>query len=85
MPIRKTSQAISATLSLRELDKMLKDIENMAKTGARDAAKQMLGQMRELLENLNRGRPQPSKRAQQHAQTARPAGQNDHATAQTAR
>lgn len=53
------------TLSLQELDKMLRDIENMAKTGARDAAKQMLGQMREMLENLNRGRPQPSKRAKE--------------------
>ncbi len=53
------------TLSMRELDKMLRDIESMAKTGARDAAKQMLGQMRELLENLNRTRPQPSKRAKE--------------------
>jgi hypothetical protein len=52
------------TLTSRELQKMLRDIENMTKTGARDAAKQMLSQMRELLENLNSSRQQPSAQAQ---------------------
>ncbi len=63
---QKATPGNQRTLSARELDKMLRDIENMAKTGARDAAKQMLGQMRELLENLNRGGPpQPSKQAKE--------------------
>lgn len=52
------------TLTSRELDKMLRDIENMAKTGSRDAAKQMLSQLREMLENLNNGQQKPSARSQ---------------------
>jgi len=40
-------------ISPRQLDEILKNIENMAKTGARDAARQMLGQLRDMLENLN--------------------------------
>ena len=51
------------SLTSRELEKMLRDIENMSKTGARDAARQMLSQLREMLENLQSGRPQPSAQA----------------------
>ena len=52
------------TLTSKELDQMLRDIENMAKTGARDAAKQMLSQLREMLENLQNGQPKASAQAQ---------------------
>ena len=51
-------------LTSKELDQMLRDIENMAKTGARDAAKQMLSQLREMLENLQNGQPKASAQAQ---------------------
>lgn len=50
------------TLSSRELDKLLRDIEKMAKTGAKDAARKMLSQLREMLENLNSNTPQQSAR-----------------------
>lgn len=53
------------TLSSRDLDKMLRDIEKMAKTGAKDAARQMLSQLREMLENLNNSTPQQSARQKQ--------------------
>ena len=56
------------TLTSRELDKMLRDIENLARTGARDAARRMLGQLREMLENLNTGQSKPSARGQKMRQ-----------------
>ncbi|MCP4936933.1 MAG: TIGR02302 family protein [bacterium] len=52
------------TLTSKELDQMLRDIENMAKTGARDAAKQMLSQLREMLESLQNNQPKASAQAQ---------------------
>jgi len=45
-------------LSASDLDKMLQDIEDLAKTGSREAAQQMLSQLRSMLENLRQGRPQ---------------------------
>jgi uncharacterized protein (TIGR02302 family) len=54
------------TISAKQLDEMLKNIESMAKTGARDAARQMLSQLRDMLENLSRGgQPQQSAGDQQ--------------------
>ncbi|MFN3695490.1 MAG: DUF4175 family protein, partial [Ignavibacterium sp.] len=38
--------------------KMLKRIEELAKTGSRDAARELLAQMQRMLENLQTGRPQ---------------------------
>ena len=43
-------------VSPRDLDRMLKAIERMARSGARDAAQQMLSQLRNLLEQLQSGR-----------------------------
>jgi uncharacterized protein (TIGR02302 family) len=44
-------------LRSQDLEKMLDQIENLAKTGARDAAKQLLSQLQNMLENLQAGRP----------------------------
>ena len=45
---------------------MLKQIEDLAKTGSKDAAKQMLSQLRDMLENLQGGQQQAQDgRAQQ--------------------
>ena len=41
----------------QDLEKMLDRIENLARSGARDAARQLLSQMQDLLENLQAGRP----------------------------
>ncbi|MEC9369521.1 MAG: TIGR02302 family protein, partial [Pseudomonadota bacterium] len=42
-------------LSSQDLDQLLKNIENLAKTGARDLAKQMLSELRNLMERLQMG------------------------------
>ena len=46
------------TLRQEDLQKMLDHIENLAKTGARDAARQLLSQLQNMLENLQAGQPQ---------------------------
>lgn len=47
------------TFSRNDLQRMLDAIENMARSGSRDAARQMLSDLRNLLENLQNGRMQP--------------------------
>ena len=46
------------TLRSQDLERMLDQIENLAKTGARDAARQLLSQLQNMLENLQAGMPQ---------------------------
>ena len=41
----------------RTSQRMLDQIENLAKTGARDAARQLLSELQNMLENLQAGRP----------------------------
>lgn len=45
-------------LSQQDLSEMLNRIEELAKTGSRDAARELLAQMQQMLENLQAGRPQ---------------------------
>jgi len=52
-------------LSAQDLDQMLRDIEDLAKTGSREQAQQMLSQLRNMLENLRAGQPGQSQQAQQ--------------------
>src|SRR5262249_61256944 len=40
----------------QDLDQMLKNLENMARSGNRDMAQQMLSQLRDLLDRLQSGR-----------------------------
>jgi uncharacterized protein (TIGR02302 family) len=40
----------------QDLERMMRDIENMARQGSRDAAQQMLSQLRDMLEQLQNGR-----------------------------
>ncbi|WP_428698664.1 TIGR02302 family protein [Stappia sp.] len=42
----------------QDLDEMLSRIEELAKNGSRDAARELLAQMQRMLENLQAGRPQ---------------------------
>ncbi len=46
------------TLSQQDLNEMLNRIEELARTGSRDAARELLAQMQQMLENLQAGRPQ---------------------------
>ncbi|MEW5422355.1 TIGR02302 family protein [Amorphus sp. 3PC139-8] len=45
-------------LSQQDLDRMLSQIEELAKSGARDQAQQLLSEMQRMLENLQAGQPQ---------------------------
>ncbi|SDU40661.1 TIGR02302 family protein [Stappia sp. ES.058] len=42
----------------QDLDEMLSRIEELAKTGSRDAARELLAQMQRMMENMQAGRPQ---------------------------
>ncbi|MEP3045372.1 MAG: TIGR02302 family protein [Roseibium sp.] len=46
------------TLNQQDLSEMLDRIEELARTGSRDAARELLAQMQQMLENLQSGRPQ---------------------------
>lgn len=54
----------------QDLSRMLDAIENMARSGARDQAREMLSQMRRMLENLRAGRMQQPSAAQRQMQQA---------------
>jgi uncharacterized protein (TIGR02302 family) len=45
-------------LRAQDLERMLDQIENLSKTGAKDAARQLLSQLQNMLENLQAGTPQ---------------------------
>ncbi len=45
-------------LRSQDLERMLDQIENLSKTGAKDAARQLLSQLQNMLENLQAGQPQ---------------------------
>lgn len=45
-------------MTSEDLDRMLSQIEELAKSGARDQAEQLLSEMQRMLENLQAGRPQ---------------------------
>ncbi|MBC8049605.1 MAG: TIGR02302 family protein, partial [Chitinophagales bacterium] len=50
------NQKPTRQVTSKELEKMLKDIEDLAKTGSRDAARQMLAELQEMLENSQNGK-----------------------------
>jgi uncharacterized protein (TIGR02302 family) len=56
------------TIRPRDLDRMMRDIENMARQGSREMAQQMLSQLRDLLEQLQNGRMMQGQRGQQGQQ-----------------
>lgn len=53
----------SQMLSSQDLEKMLQDIEDLAKTGSREMAQQMLSELRNMLENLRAGDPGQNRQA----------------------
>ena len=52
------------SLSKRDLDKMLDRIENLAKSGSKDAARQLLAEMQQMMDNLQAGRHQQQRRGE---------------------
>ncbi|MEM7301735.1 MAG: TIGR02302 family protein [Pseudomonadota bacterium] len=45
-------------LSQRDLDRMMDQIENLAKSGSKDAARELLNQLQQMMDNLQAGRHQ---------------------------
>jgi uncharacterized protein (TIGR02302 family) len=54
----------SQMLSMRDLQQMLNKAGDLARTGARDQARQMLSQLQQMLENLRMARPNPGQNGQ---------------------
>jgi len=52
-------------LSMRDLQRMLDRARDLARTGAKDQARQMLSQLQQMLENLRMARPMPGQGSQQ--------------------
>ncbi|OQP85229.1 TIGR02302 family protein [Rhizobium rhizosphaerae] len=46
-------------LNQQDLDRMMNQIENLARSGSKDQARQLLSEMQRMMNNLQAGRPQP--------------------------
>jgi uncharacterized protein (TIGR02302 family) len=55
---------LAQTLRQRDLERMMDQIENLARSGSRDAARQMLSEMQRMMDNLRVGRHQQQRRAE---------------------
>ncbi len=55
-------------LSMRDLQQMLDRARDLARTGAKDQARQLLSQLQQMLENLRMARPMPGQGSQQQQQ-----------------
>ncbi len=55
-PPQEGEQQQGQMMSQKDLEEMLKQIEEMAKSGAKDAAQQMLSELRDMLDRLQSGR-----------------------------
>ncbi|HKJ61950.1 MAG TPA: TIGR02302 family protein [Hyphomicrobiales bacterium] len=55
-------------MTSQDLERMLNQIEDLARSGSKDAARQMLSQLRDMLENLQRAQPGQNQQAQQMMQ-----------------
>ncbi len=54
----------------RDLQNMMDQIENLARSGNRDAAQQMLNELQRMMNNLQAGRPQRGQQGQQQQQNS---------------
>ena len=55
-------------LRQQDLEKMMNQIENLAKSGAKDQARQMLSEMQRMMNNLQAGRPQQQQQGQENSE-----------------
>ena len=53
------------TMTERDLQKMLDRIEDLAKSGSRDAARELLAEMQRMMDNMQAGTPQQQQQGQQ--------------------
>jgi uncharacterized protein (TIGR02302 family) len=57
-------------LRKQDLDRMLKRIEDLARTGSKEAAQQLLNQLQQMMENMQAGRSQPRGQDGQDSKTS---------------
>lgn len=55
-------------LRQQDLEKMMNQIENLAKSGAKDQARQLLSEMQRMMNNLQAGRPQQQQQGQDNSE-----------------
>ncbi len=55
---------MARTLRQRDLEKMMDRIEDLARSGSKDAARQLLSEMQRMMDNLRAGRNQPQQQTQ---------------------
>ncbi|XUY29063.1 TIGR02302 family protein [Agrobacterium sp. rho-8.1] len=67
-PQANMNQQAQNVLRQRDLENMMNQIENLARSGNRDAAQEMLSQMQRMMNNLQAGRPQRGQQGQQQQQ-----------------
>lgn len=71
-PQSNMNQQAQNTLRQRDLENMMNQIENLARSGNRDAAQEMLQQLQRMMNNLQAGRPQrPGQQGQQQTSQMR--------------
>ena len=61
-------QSAQNVLRQRDLENMMNQIENLARSGNRDAARQMLSELQRMMNNLQAGRPQRGGQQQENSQ-----------------
>ncbi|MDP9571583.1 UNVERIFIED_ORG: uncharacterized protein (TIGR02302 family) [Agrobacterium larrymoorei] len=64
------NQQAQNVLRQRDLENMMNQIENLARSGNRDAAQEMLSQMQRMMNNLQAGRPQRGQQGQQQQENS---------------
>lgn len=64
-PQANQNQQAQNVLRQRDLENMMDQIENLARSGNKDAAQQMLSEMQRMMNNLQAGRPQRGQQGQQ--------------------
>lgn len=71
-PQANMNQQAQNVLRQRDLENMMNQIENLARSGNRDAAQEMLSQLQRMMNNLQAGRPQrPGQQGQQQSSKMR--------------
>jgi uncharacterized protein (TIGR02302 family) len=64
--MRENAQQQGRILRQQDLQRMMDQIENLARSGARDQAQQMLSDLQRMMNNLQAGRPQQGQQGQQN-------------------
>jgi len=64
--MQQNAQQQGRVLRQQDLQRMMGQIENLARSGARDQAQQMLSELQRMMNNLQAGRPQQGQQGQQN-------------------